>query len=113
MNNVVLNLVKDHPEYKYPGHRNKKQSENSGEEFRDDILIPFLKKNKDKNIVIDLSGAIGYPPSFLDEAFGGCVRKGIGIIKSVVFTGVDDIEQNRIKRYIDKAIADMGRKQEE
>jgi hypothetical protein len=40
METAILSLVKEYPQYKFPGHRDRKQSENSGEEFRDDILIP-------------------------------------------------------------------------
>jgi hypothetical protein len=104
MNEAVLKLVESYPSYKYPGHRDKKQSDNSGEEFRDSILIPFINQNKDRSIVIDLSGAVGYPPSFLDEAFGGCIRNGIDEIQNVKIIGVDEIEMERIKRYITNAL---------
>jgi hypothetical protein len=104
MQDVILNLVKEFPRFKYPGHRSRAQSENSGEEFRDDILIPFIKNNRDHNIIINFEGAVGFPPSFLEEAFGGCVIKGIDEITQVKVIGIDEIEEERIKRYIDKAI---------
>ncbi|GHU15998.1 hypothetical protein FACS1894163_04550 [Spirochaetia bacterium] len=111
METATLNLVKEYPQYMYPGHRSKEQSENSGEEFRDTILIPFLKKNEDKDIVINFSGVVGFPPSFLDEAFAGCIRKGINKITAVSILGVDEIEQTRIKRYIEKAINELKKKE--
>lgn len=46
---------------------------NSGSEFRDRFLLPILEGNE-KHIV-DLDGAYGYPPSFLDEAFGRIILK--------------------------------------
>ena len=46
----------------------------SGERFREEFLYPALKKNDSVSIVID--GTEGYGSSFLDEAFGGLVRKG-------------------------------------
>jgi len=104
MQNITLNLVKEYPQFKYPGHRSRAQSKNSGEEFRDDILIPFIKNNKSYNIIINLEGAVGFPPSFLEEAFGGCILKGINEISQVKVIGIDEIEEERIKRYINKAI---------
>jgi hypothetical protein len=46
----------------------------SGERFREELLCPALKDNDPVTVVID--GAEGYGSSFLDEAFGGLVRKG-------------------------------------
>jgi hypothetical protein len=110
MKNATLNLVQDFPRFKYPGHRYKSQSMNSGEEFRDDILIPFIKNHINENIIINLEGAAGFPPSFLEEAFGGCIEKGITDIVKVQIMGVDGIEQDRIKRYINKAVESFKEK---
>jgi hypothetical protein len=107
MQNAILNLVQDHPQFKYPGHRYRLKSKNSGEEFRDDILIPFINNNKDKSIIINLEGAVGFPPSFLEEAFGGCIEKGITDIQRVEIVGIDEIERDRIKRYINKAVEEL------
>jgi hypothetical protein len=104
MQDVTLNLVKDYPRFRYPGHRTREQSDNSGEEFRDDILIPFIKNHKNQNIIINLEGAAGFPPSFLEEAFGGCIIKGYDVIDNVKIIGIDEIEEGRINRYIKKAI---------
>jgi hypothetical protein len=103
MQRITLNLVNEYPQFRYPGHRYKTQSLNSGEEFRDEILLPFIKKHENEKIIINLEGAIGFPPSFLEEAFGGCIRKGINKINDIEVVGVDEIEQERIKRYINKA----------
>lgn len=45
----------------------------SGERFRDEILVPALKSSDE--VVVDMSGVFGYGSSFLEEAFGGVVRK--------------------------------------
>ncbi len=45
-----------------------------GEAFRDDFLLPKLKDSD--QILILLDGTSGYGSSFLEEAFGGLVRKG-------------------------------------
>ena len=46
----------------------------TGERFREELLYPALKQHGEVNVVID--GTEGYGSSFLDEAFGGLVRKG-------------------------------------
>lgn len=57
-----------------PGARYRHLGKASGEEFRDDILVPAFEK--DKNLIVDLDGVRGYGSSFLDEAFAGLVRLG-------------------------------------
>lgn len=59
----------------YPTGRYRKFGDGSGEEFRDDHLIPAL--NSFGLVIVDLDGARGYPASFLEEAFGGLIRAGI------------------------------------
>ena len=47
----------------------------SGEEFREEWLLPNLKQaSKSDPLIVDLDDAVGYPYSFLEEAFGGLVR---------------------------------------
>lgn len=65
-----------------PAGRFKSDGPCSGEEFRDEFIIPALK-NYDK-VIIDLDGTLGYGSSFLEESFGGILRIGcfdIGTIK--------------------------------
>lgn len=45
-----------------------------GETFRDQILVPAFKECQ--TVVVDLNGTAGYGSSFLEEAFGGLVRRG-------------------------------------
>lgn len=58
----------------YPGGRTRKDGEFSAEEFRDNIVIPSFKKYK--YIAIDLDGTRGIGSNFLEEVFGGLIRKG-------------------------------------
>ena len=61
-----------------PGPRYKWQGEGSGEEFRDDHLLPAFceAESRDEPLIVDMDGApFGYPTSFLEEAFGGLSRK--------------------------------------
>lgn len=48
----------------------------SGEDFRENFLIPrFLEaKEKKEKLIIDLDGGYGNPVSFIEEAFGGLAR---------------------------------------
>lgn len=61
-----------------PGGRYRSEGEFSGEEFREDHLVPVLDSGAD--IEVDLDGPVGVTSSFLEEVFGGLVRKyGPGI----------------------------------
>lgn len=48
-----------------------------GESFRDGHLIPALREYDD--VTVDLDGTAGYGSSFLEEAFGGLIRKGFAV----------------------------------
>lgn len=58
---------------RFPGGRYRIHGPYSGEQFREDILLPLLEKCP--LIVIDLTGANGYGASFLDESFGEIGKK--------------------------------------
>ena len=61
---------------KNPGLRDPKQADDSAEEFRDKYVIPALEELVgDNKLVISLDGTRGVNPSFLEELFGGMVRK--------------------------------------
>ncbi len=62
-----------------PGGRYRKDGPFSGEEFRDDVLVPRLLDavGKNEQVVVELDGVSGYGASFLEEVFGGLVRKGV------------------------------------
>lgn len=63
----------------YPSGRVSKDGENNGERFRNEILVPALKKVlDDKNsasvVIVDIDGCRTFGSSFLEEAFGGLAR---------------------------------------
>jgi len=62
-----------------PGGRFKKHGPYSGEEFREDVLRRRLQDavNADETLVVVLDGTAGYGSSFLEEAFGGLIRRGL------------------------------------
>ena len=57
---------------KEPAGRYTRDGPNSGERFRDEILIPAFERSN--SVTVDLDGTEGYGSSFLEEAFGGLVR---------------------------------------
>lgn len=71
---IKINISKDYTTT--PGARYKSDGPFSGEEFREKYLEPhFTNEDDQSKIEINLDGAEGYPTSFLEEAFGGLVRK--------------------------------------
>ena len=58
-----------------PGGRFREEGKYSAEEFRDDILVPVLRKSiETKELVnIDMDGTYGYANCWLEEVFGGLV----------------------------------------
>ncbi len=60
-----------------PGGRFKRHGLFSGEEFRDNVLIDLLSRaiEDGEKLTIVLDGVAGYGSSFLEEAFGGLIRR--------------------------------------
>jgi len=80
----------------YPGGRYPEDGKGNGTDFRQRFLVPVLQK-KDHAIII-LDGALGYPSSFLEEAFGGLVRLGFNSdVIEASFT--IEVDQPGLKRY--------------
>ena len=66
----VLVRVSDYT--RFPGGRFSSDGEGNAADFRVKFLVPPLKNG---NLVkLNLDGVIGYPASFLEEAFGGLIR---------------------------------------
>ena len=58
-----------------PGTRLREFSHYSGEEFREDILLPALLEHD--VVEVDLDDCVGITNSFLEEVFGGIIRDNI------------------------------------
>lgn len=56
-----------------PGGRYRSEGAYSGEEFRETYLEPHVTRRT--AVVVDLDSARGFSTSFLEECFGGLVRK--------------------------------------
>ena len=59
---------------RHPAGRYRSDGPYSGEQFRDDFLVPAMQTGEP--VEIDLDGVRGFGSSFLEEAFGGLARKG-------------------------------------
>ncbi len=64
--NCTFNIAEEFS--RFPGGRLRDHGPFSGEEFREDKLIPLF--NECDTLTIDLTGAVTYGASFLDESFG-------------------------------------------
>lgn len=77
-----------------PGGRYIEEGAYSGELFRDRLVYPALLKvlKQNQRLVIDFDGCYGFETSFLEEAFGGMVRKYgiIGLLKSITLVSTED-----------------------
>ena len=90
----------------YPGGRTPDDGPYSGAEFREKFLIPVLSESG--HAVINFDGTRGYGSSFLEEAFGGLVRKQYAkslILSTFTFTSEKQSIIDEVKRYIDAAHA--------
>lgn len=60
-----------------PGSRSPDEGDFSGQEFRENILIPKFREilKSGDTLILDLDGTLGYGTSFLEEVFGGLARE--------------------------------------
>jgi hypothetical protein len=97
----------------FPGGRFKRYGDDSGEQFRDEVLVKALACGE--TIEIDLSEIFAYQPSFLDEAFAGLIK--LGIITAEDFKEKFVFKADRanipnialIKRYVNEAAMQQAR----
>jgi hypothetical protein len=93
--------------YKYQGPRYKRLGPNSGEEFRDKYLIPWLDTlAESEEAVIDFTGTVVYMPSFLEESFGGAIRangKNKDKLNKIVFFNMNKMWEEKLLGYIKNA----------
>lgn len=68
---ATVNVARDFT--RFPSGRYKRNGSTSGEAFRERFLEEPLGRGEE--VRVELDGTIGYGSSFLEEAFGGVVRK--------------------------------------
>ena len=106
---TMISIAKDFSES--PMARYRHEGPNSGERFRDDYLLPALKRGEP--VTVDLDGVVGFGSSFLEEAFGGLVRKGYRkeqLANSLKINASLTTYRDRVWRYIDDADKKVRRK---
>lgn len=100
---LTVNIAKDFT--RFPSGRFKKNGDTSGEAFRERFLESQIQQGE--IISIELDGTIGYGSSFLEEAFGGLVRKlkltPDQIQKQIKLISEDPSLIEEIKTYIEDA----------
>ena len=96
----TINIARDYSSL--PGGRYRDDGPGNGTAFREDFLVPALKKGGAVRVVLD--GAAGYPSSFLEEAFGGLVRNdGLdpeAVLKALTF----EANSPGVKRHVARII---------
>jgi hypothetical protein len=74
-----MKIIKVSDFSKFPGPRYIKLGPDSGELFRESVLIPAM--NEYSEVSVNLDDVFGYGSSFLEEAFGGLVRSDVDFTK--------------------------------
>ena len=85
-----------------PGARFPEEGKYSGQEFREEVLMPALKKAicNWTQVTVILDGTAGLSAAFLEEAFGGLIRE-----EDFKYDGLKEIlilESNEDESYIDE-----------
>lgn len=75
MSEIMISIAENFSES--PAARYRHEGPNSGERFREDYLIPALRKGV--AVKVNLDGVVGYGSSFLEESFGGLIRAGYAL----------------------------------
>jgi hypothetical protein len=104
---ITVNVAKQFT--RFPSGRYAKNGDTSGEAFRERFLEGPISRGE--SVVVELDGTIGYGSSFLEEAFGGLVRK-LKILPSSLKTrltlvSAESLLLEEILGYIDDAGAEI------
>lgn len=110
MEKIIISIANDFS--KTPGPREKIEGDFSGESFREEVLEPkFNEALKENRIIeINLDGTFGYGTSFLEEAFGGLIRKYKKEFLKINFQYISNEEPyliDDIKTYINDALNEL------
>lgn len=105
---MTINIAKEYSST--PGARYITDGSFSGEDFRDNYLEKKYKQCIENNetLTINFDGGYGYGTSFLEESFGGLVRKGYDgkqMLELMVFISDEEPELiNKVVKYIKDAM---------
>jgi STAS-like domain of unknown function (DUF4325) len=97
---TAINVATDFT--RFPSGRFKKNGSTSGEAFREQFLEKPISEGQ--KVIIVLDGTVGYGSSFLEEAFGGLVRKlkvsADRVLSLLDFQASDTSLVDEIKQYV-------------
>lgn len=108
--NLHISIAKEFSPY--PAGRDDQDGDFNGERFRKSLLLPKLQEALEKHVklVVSLEGMQSFGSSFLEEAFGGLIRKeGVSKkdLKKVLEIDAGWVGNSRyrdaINRYIERA----------
>lgn len=106
---VCIRLATDFTRFPFGRYRSDSKKA-SGEVFRDDVLIPKLAEAE--QVTINLDGTIGLSSGFLEETFGGLVRKRLytreQLRSKLVLVCNDTSIITEINQYMDEAAAHLS-----
>lgn len=87
---------------RYPAGRYKRNGSTSGEAFRERFLLEPIRRGE--HVTVDLDGTLGYGSSFLEEAFGGVVRRlnlpAHVVLERLIVTSSDPELGEEVRQYI-------------
>ena len=68
--------------------------------------MKWLDNNKlEKKLIVDFDGTIVYTPSFLEESFGGAIRKGYRQVGKIEFINMEANAYEQVRKYIKSALS--------
>lgn len=104
MESKILKICERAEGYKYEGPRYRYLGPFSGEEFREEHLLSWLDSfTGGEKGIIDFEGTAVYSPSFLEESFGGAIRKNgknREKLSNIRFVNIDPIWKEKVEKYI-------------
>ena len=105
----IINIARDYSDT--PLGRYRTDGSFSGQRFREEFLVPALKSGA---VTVEIDGTEGYGSSFLEEAFGGLVRKekftADNLRKNLIIDTNDPafrVYDQLIRKYVDDAEAKL------
>lgn len=103
---IIIKIATDFS--RIPGARYPEEGDYSGQEFRQNVLHPALKKAIEMNVklIVDLDGTAGLGTSFLEESFGGLIRRdhiNYNILKQtlIIISDEDPDYKEEVDNYIE------------
>ncbi len=111
---ITISIAKDFS--RIPGARFPEEGDYSGQEFRNNVLLPKLKYaiSAHEKLKVILDGTAGLGTSFLEESFGGLIRidniSYSDIMNTIVLISDEDEDYiEEINQYLSEAYEQKNR----